>query len=62
MKHRRTIFRSQVSPVRIQQKARLTCYTELVFFHPMGSTCHVVHSGVSRVQNIDALFFNPGWA
>jgi hypothetical protein len=33
-----------------------------MFFHSVGSAGHVVHSGVSRVQNINALFFMLGWA
>jgi hypothetical protein len=37
VKHQRTIFHGWVSPVKIQQKACLTCYTELVFLHPVGS-------------------------
>jgi hypothetical protein len=45
--------------VRIQQKARLRCHTELVFLHPGRSTGHIVRSGVSGVRNIDALFFVP---
>jgi hypothetical protein len=39
----------------------LTNYTELMFFHPVGSRGHVVHFGASGVQNIDALFFLLGW-
>jgi hypothetical protein len=41
----------------IPQKARSDTYTELVIFHPCDPLCDVLHSCVSRVQNIDALFF-----
>jgi hypothetical protein len=34
---------------------------ELVFLHPMGYAGHVVHSGVSEAQNVDALFFMLVW-
>jgi hypothetical protein len=37
-----------------------TCYAELVFLHPVRSMGDVVHSSVSRAQNVDALFFNLG--
>jgi hypothetical protein len=33
-----------------------TRYTELMFFHLVGSTGHVVHSAVPRVENVDELF------
>jgi hypothetical protein len=39
-----------------------TRYAELVFLYLVGSASHVVHSGVSLPQNIDALFFMQGWA
>jgi hypothetical protein len=38
-----------------------TCYTVLVFLHPVLSAGHVMHSGASEVQNIIALFFMLGW-
>jgi hypothetical protein len=28
-----------------------------VFLHPVGSTCHVVHSGASGARNVEAVFF-----
>jgi hypothetical protein len=34
-------------------------YAKLVFLHPVGSADHVVHSGASVVQKVDALFY--GW-
>jgi hypothetical protein len=44
------------------KKCTRTHYVKLVFLHPVGSTGHVVHSGASRVQNIDTLFFMLEWA
>jgi hypothetical protein len=35
-------------------------YAELVFWHPVGSTDHVVDSGESGVRNFKALFFMLG--
>jgi hypothetical protein len=40
----------------------MTHYIELGVLHPMGSAGHIVHSGASRVQNVDALFFMLVWA
>jgi hypothetical protein len=37
------------------------CYAVLVFLHPVGSTGHVVHSGVFEARNVKALFFMLWW-
>jgi hypothetical protein len=45
---------------RFDKKRIRACYTELVFLHPVRSRGHVVRSGASEAQNIDALFFILG--
>jgi hypothetical protein len=42
------------------KKRAMTRCTELVFFNPVGSAAHVVHSGASGARNINALFFYSG--
>jgi hypothetical protein len=43
------------------RKRARTCYAELVFFHLVQSVDHLLHSGSSKVQNVDALFFMHEW-
>jgi hypothetical protein len=38
-----------------------TSYVELVFLHVVAYVGHLVHSGASRAQNVDALFFKLMW-
>jgi hypothetical protein len=50
-----TIFHAWDEPVWIPQKVRLNTIRRL-FLHLVGSAVHVVHSGASGAQNVDALF------
>jgi hypothetical protein len=61
MKRRCTIFHARVGECGLQKKCAETHYTKLVFLHLVGHAGHVVHSGVSWAQNIDALYFILGW-
>jgi hypothetical protein len=36
-------------------------YTELVFFHPVESVAHLVHSGACCARKLDVLFFMLTW-
>jgi hypothetical protein len=51
------IFMLRWHRYKFDKKHARTHYSELGFLHPVGSGGHVVHSGVSRAQNVDALFF-----
>jgi hypothetical protein len=44
-----------------QKKRVRTHYGELVFLHQAGSAGHLVHFGVFRARNIDALFSVLMW-
>jgi hypothetical protein len=60
-KHRHTIFHARLGSVWFPWNAHQTCYTKLVFFHPVGSAGHIVNSGASVPQNINVLFFMLRW-
>jgi hypothetical protein len=45
----------------INKKRAGTCYTELVFLHPVGSVGRVLHSSVYVLRNVETLFFMLGW-
>jgi hypothetical protein len=58
---RHVFFMLRWERYRLHKKHVGTRYAEPVFLHPVGFTVHVMHSGVSVAQNIDALFFILRW-
>jgi hypothetical protein len=62
VKHGDTIFHARVGPMWFPQKARRDTLCQTCFFHSARSVGHVVHSGVSKAQNIGTLFFVLGRA
>jgi hypothetical protein len=61
-KHWCTIFHARWAWCGFRKKHPGTCHAKLMFLHPVGSVGHIVHSGVSRLWNVDALFFLVGYA
>jgi hypothetical protein len=59
VKRRCTIFHARWARCRSHKKRVRTRYNEHVSLHLVGSSGHVVHSGVSAVRNIDELFSFP---
>jgi hypothetical protein len=47
---------------RFDKKCAGARYAELVFFNPVGSMGHIVHSGAFGVRNVDTPIFMLGWA
>jgi hypothetical protein len=60
-KRRHAILHAWVGLVRILENRNGSCYAELMFLHPVGSTGHVVHCGAYGAQNVDAPFFLLVW-
>jgi hypothetical protein len=61
VKRRPTIFMLRWDQYGFDKKRAGTHYAELVFLYPVGSTGHVVQSGATGTQNVDALFFMLAW-
>jgi hypothetical protein len=60
-KRRCTTSDSCVGPVRIPEKVHRDNVCQTCFLHPEVSVGHVVHSGASGTQNIEAQFFMLRW-
>jgi hypothetical protein len=56
MKCRCTIFYACMGLAHIRQKLGRDTLHRTGVLHPVGYLCHIVHSGASRLRNIDTLF------
>jgi hypothetical protein len=61
VKRRHSTIHARVGQCGFHKRRQWTCYAKDVFFHMVGSACHVVRSGAFKAQNVNALFFMFSW-